>query len=163
MRAQRDPPRAHRRPARDRSIAEIRTADIEDFVADLKRPRIVNGIEGHTLTPASINRTLGLLRHYDNQKLEVLQAAVERLERGKTFEPQTAERPAKAGHYLETIYVDTTEGGGTPDKVSRIFQVVTVSPSATTPSAPQESPQPVERLLFGDLVAVRGFEPRSRG
>jgi integrase len=50
----------------DRQLAEIRTADIEDFVADLKKPRVVNTIEGRTLTPASINRTLGLLRHMLN-------------------------------------------------------------------------------------------------
>jgi hypothetical protein len=67
---------------------------------------------------------------YDNQKLEALQAAVERLDRGNTFDPgppQTAERPAKAGHYLETIYVDTTEGG-TSDNASRIFQVASEEP-----------------------------------
>ena len=40
----------------DRPIAEIKTADIDDFVADLKRPRVVNGLEGRRLTPASINR-----------------------------------------------------------------------------------------------------------
>jgi hypothetical protein len=50
----------------DRSITEIRTADIEDFVADLKKPRVVNGLDGRTLTAASINRTLGLLRHMLN-------------------------------------------------------------------------------------------------
>ena len=50
----------------DRPIAEIRTADIEDFVADLKKPRTVNGIAERKLTPASINRTLGLLRHMLN-------------------------------------------------------------------------------------------------
>ena len=50
----------------DRPVAEIKTADIDDFVADLKRPRVVNGLEGRRLTPASINRTLGLLRHMLN-------------------------------------------------------------------------------------------------
>jgi hypothetical protein len=50
----------------DRPVAEIKTADIDDFVADLKRPRVVNGREGRRLTPASINRTLGLLRHMLN-------------------------------------------------------------------------------------------------
>ena len=49
-----------------RPVAEIKTADIDDFVADLKRPRVVNGLEGRRLTPASINRTLGLLRHMLN-------------------------------------------------------------------------------------------------
>jgi hypothetical protein len=43
----------------ERAIAEIRTADIDDFVADLKRSRVVNGLDGRRLTPASINRTLG--------------------------------------------------------------------------------------------------------
>lgn len=42
------------------------TADIEDFVADLKKPRVVNSIDGRTLSAASINRTLGLLRHMLN-------------------------------------------------------------------------------------------------
>ncbi len=50
----------------DRPISEIRTADIEDFVADLKKPRVVNSLDGRTLSPASINRTLGLLRHMLN-------------------------------------------------------------------------------------------------
>ena len=50
----------------DRPIAEIRTADIEDFVADLKKPRSVNGLDERRLTPASINRTLQLLRHMLN-------------------------------------------------------------------------------------------------
>ena len=50
----------------ERPIAEIKTADIDDFVADLKQPRVVNGLDGRRLTPASINRTLGLLRHMLN-------------------------------------------------------------------------------------------------
>jgi len=50
----------------DRAIADIKTADIDDFVADLKQPRVVNGLDGRRLTPASINRTLGLLRHMLN-------------------------------------------------------------------------------------------------
>jgi hypothetical protein len=50
----------------DHVIIEIRTADVEDFVADFKRPRAVNGCPGRTLAPASINRTLGLLRHMLN-------------------------------------------------------------------------------------------------
>ena len=43
----------------ERPIAEIKTADIDDFVADLKQPRVVNGLDGRRLTAASINRTLG--------------------------------------------------------------------------------------------------------
>ena len=50
----------------DRHISEIRTADIEDFVADMKTPRLVNGIDGQRLAPASINRTLGILQHMLN-------------------------------------------------------------------------------------------------
>lgn len=42
----------------ERAIADIKTADIDDFVADLKQPRVVNGLEGRRLTSASINRTL---------------------------------------------------------------------------------------------------------
>ncbi len=50
----------------DRSITEIRTADVEDFVADQRKPRTVNGRPNRTLTNASINRTIELLRHMLN-------------------------------------------------------------------------------------------------
>ena len=51
----------------DRPIARIRTADIEDFIADLKKPRMVHRQkELRTLTPASINRTFQLMRHMMN-------------------------------------------------------------------------------------------------
>jgi len=50
----------------DRPIADIRTADVEDFVADMKKPRAVNGLDDRRLAPASINRTLQLLRHMLN-------------------------------------------------------------------------------------------------
>jgi integrase len=50
----------------DRLLTEIRTADVEDFIADLKKPRIVNGLPGRRLTPASINRSMQLLRHMFN-------------------------------------------------------------------------------------------------
>ena len=50
----------------DRLLSEIKTADIEDFIADMKKPRVVNSVEGRRLTPASINRTLGLLRYMLN-------------------------------------------------------------------------------------------------
>ncbi len=53
--------------ARSIEIADIRTADIEDFIADLKKPRIVNRRKApRTLTPASINRTIELMRHMMN-------------------------------------------------------------------------------------------------
>jgi integrase len=51
----------------DRPIAEIKTADIEDFIADLRKPRVVNRCkEPRTLTPASVNRTIELMRHMLN-------------------------------------------------------------------------------------------------
>jgi integrase len=50
----------------DRALKEIKTADIEDFVADLKLPRIVNRQPNKMLSPASINRTIELLRHMMN-------------------------------------------------------------------------------------------------
>ena len=50
----------------DRALVDIRTADIEDFIADLKEPRVVNRQPGRTLSPASINRTIELLRHMMN-------------------------------------------------------------------------------------------------
>ena len=51
----------------DRLIADIRTADIEDFIADLKKPRRVHRQKAlRTLTPASINRTFQLMRHMLN-------------------------------------------------------------------------------------------------
>ena len=50
----------------DHLLAEIRTSDVEDFIADLKKPRIVNGLPDRRLTPASINRSMQLLRHMFN-------------------------------------------------------------------------------------------------
>jgi len=49
-----------------RALGDIKTADIEDFIADLKKPRVVNRQPGRTLSPASINRTIELLRHMMN-------------------------------------------------------------------------------------------------
>jgi len=50
-----------------RALAEIKTADVEDFVADLRKPRIVNReTEPRSLTSASVNRTIELLRHMLN-------------------------------------------------------------------------------------------------
>jgi len=43
-------------------LANIRTADVEDFIADLKKPRE----DGRPLAAASINRTVTLLRHMFN-------------------------------------------------------------------------------------------------
>ncbi len=48
----------------DRSLAEIRTADVEDFIADLKKPKIAGRRKKpRTLSPASINRTIEIMRH----------------------------------------------------------------------------------------------------
>jgi integrase len=49
-----------------KEIAAIRTADVEDFIADLRKPRVVNRRADRTLSPASINRPLALLRHMFN-------------------------------------------------------------------------------------------------
>ena len=49
-----------------RRLTDIKTADIEDFIADLRKPRRVNGQPGGTLRPASINRSVELLRHMMN-------------------------------------------------------------------------------------------------
>jgi integrase len=51
----------------DRPLAEIRTADVEDFIADLRKPRIAGRRKTpRTLTAASINRTIELMRHMMN-------------------------------------------------------------------------------------------------
>jgi site-specific recombinase XerD len=50
----------------DRPLSEIRTADIEDFITDLKKPRAGGPAHGRPLSPASINRNLQLLRHIFN-------------------------------------------------------------------------------------------------
>ena len=50
----------------DTPLTSIKTADVEDFIADLKRPRVVNRIAGRRLKPASINRAIQLLRHMFN-------------------------------------------------------------------------------------------------
>jgi hypothetical protein len=52
----------------DRALTDIKTADVEDFIADLRKPRIVGKrTEERCLTPASINRTIELLRDTLNQ------------------------------------------------------------------------------------------------
>ena len=51
----------------DRLLAEIKTADIEDFIADLRKPRIPGRRKtARTLKPASVNRTIEILRHMMN-------------------------------------------------------------------------------------------------
>ena len=49
-----------------RRLTDIKTADIEDFIAELRKPRRVSRQTGHRLKPASINRHLELLRHMLN-------------------------------------------------------------------------------------------------
>ena len=49
-----------------RRLGDIKTADVEDFIAELRKPRRVNRQLGKTLKPASINRSLELLRHILN-------------------------------------------------------------------------------------------------
>ncbi len=51
----------------DRLLTEIRTADVEDFIADLRKPRIAGRRKTpRVLAPASINRTIEILRHMMN-------------------------------------------------------------------------------------------------
>ncbi len=51
----------------DRALTEIRTADIEDVIADLRKPRMIGRRPGlRPLTPATINRTVDRLRHMFN-------------------------------------------------------------------------------------------------
>jgi integrase len=49
-----------------KEIVAIKTADVEDFIGDLRKPRVVNRKTERTLKPASINRRLALLRHMFN-------------------------------------------------------------------------------------------------
>ena len=44
----------------DRALADIKTGDIEDFIAALRKPRILYGRE-HVLSAASVNRTIEIL------------------------------------------------------------------------------------------------------
>lgn len=51
----------------DRVLTEIRTADVEDFIADLRKPHIAGRRKTpRVLAPASINRTIEILRHMMN-------------------------------------------------------------------------------------------------
>jgi hypothetical protein len=49
----------------DRPIGEIKTADVEDWIADLRKPRMRFGRE-HVLAAASVNRSIEILRHMLN-------------------------------------------------------------------------------------------------
>ena len=51
----------------DRELAEIKTADVDDFIADLRKPRIIGRRPDlRQLTPGAINRIVDLLRHMLN-------------------------------------------------------------------------------------------------
>jgi integrase len=50
----------------DRELSAIKTADIEDFIADLQRPAATGRKQGRVLSPASVNRTIELMRHMMN-------------------------------------------------------------------------------------------------
>jgi integrase len=51
----------------DKSLADIKTADVEDFIADLRKPRIAGRRKKpRTLSPASVNRTIEIMRHMMN-------------------------------------------------------------------------------------------------
>ena len=49
----------------DRAVKDIKTGDIEDFIAALRKPRMLYGRE-HVLRAASVNRTIEILRHMLN-------------------------------------------------------------------------------------------------
>jgi integrase len=49
----------------DAALADIKTGDIEDFIAALRKPRMLYGRE-HVLSAASVNRTIEILRHMLN-------------------------------------------------------------------------------------------------
>ena len=48
------------------ALVDIKTADVEDFIAELRKPRQVDGQPETTLKPASVNRSLEILRHMFN-------------------------------------------------------------------------------------------------
>jgi integrase len=51
----------------DRPLAEIRISDVEDFIADLRKPHIAGRRKTpRILSPASVNRTVEILRHMMN-------------------------------------------------------------------------------------------------
>jgi integrase len=51
----------------NRPLAEIKTADVEDFIADLRKPKIAGRRKKpRILSPASINRTIEIMRHMMN-------------------------------------------------------------------------------------------------
>lgn len=51
----------------NRALSEIRTADIQDLIADMRKPRVLNKRPGpRAPKPGTINRTVDLLRHMMN-------------------------------------------------------------------------------------------------
>jgi integrase len=54
----------------ERPLAEIRTSDVENFIADLRKPHIAGRRKTpRILSPASVNRTVEILRHMMNWAL----------------------------------------------------------------------------------------------
>ncbi len=50
----------------DRALGDIRTADVQDFIADLRKPRAVHRRGVRVLSPSAVNRIVDLLRHMLN-------------------------------------------------------------------------------------------------
>jgi integrase len=50
----------------DRALVDIRTADVQDFIADLRKPRAVHRRGVRVLSPSAVNRIVDLLRHMLN-------------------------------------------------------------------------------------------------
>jgi integrase len=50
----------------DRALGDIRTADVQDFIADLRKPRAVHRRGVRVLSPSAVNRIVDLLRHLLN-------------------------------------------------------------------------------------------------
>jgi hypothetical protein len=72
---------------------------------------------------------------YDNQRLKALQAAVERLEGGKTFDAE----------------IEAT------DKFQESFKILPNSASRRVKTPPRNPLQVTEKSQDGELVPVRGF------
>jgi integrase len=111
----------------DRPLSEIRTGDVEDFIADLKQPRIVNGRTARRLAPASVNRSIELLRHMMNwavgrEYLErtpfrrgtqtLIQHEVEdNVRRRRLSEDEESRLLAVAPRYLRTMIITALDTG----------------------------------------------------
>ncbi|MBI4263592.1 MAG: hypothetical protein HY657_04400 [Acidobacteria bacterium] len=92
---------------------------------------------------------------YDNQRLEMLQAAVARLEDGKDFDAGT--------DAADNLSAEAVTRASAKAEVSRVFQVPTEQSLAEGLTPRKKSSEVTENFRVGNLVPVRGFEPRSRG